>query len=91
MAQGVLIQNPSAVPVQPHARDHNHTHAIARNTGRALEMDWVDEIRINLSAAERRVASRPVRRTVNKDAQAAGLLKAITCSDLTTLNGDDTT
>ncbi|MDU1668973.1 MAG: deoxyribose-phosphate aldolase, partial [Bradyrhizobium sp.] len=54
-------------------------------------MDWVDEIRINLSAAERRVASLPGRRTVKKDAQAAWLLKAITCIDLTTLNGDDTT
>ncbi|MDU6376202.1 MAG: deoxyribose-phosphate aldolase, partial [Bradyrhizobium sp.] len=77
--------------MQPHGRDHNHTHAIARNSGRALEMDWVDEIRINLSAAERRVASLPGRRTVKKDAQAAWLLKAITCIDLTTLNGDDTT
>ena len=65
MAQGVLRPNPSAVPVQPHGRDHNHTHAIARNSGRALEMDWVDEIRINLSAAERRVASLPGRRTVS--------------------------
>ncbi|MGY4452558.1 hypothetical protein ACVWZR_007218 [Bradyrhizobium sp. i1.3.1] len=90
MAQGVLISNPSAVPAQPHARDHNHPHPIARNSGRALEMDWVDDIRINLSAAERRVASLPGRRTVKKDAQAAWLLKAITCIDLTTLNGDDT-
>ena len=32
----------------------------------------------------------PGRRTVKKDAQAAWLLKAITCIDLTTLNGDDT-
>ena len=71
MAQGVLISNPSAVPAQPHARDHNHPHPIARNSGRALEMDWVEDIRINLSAAERRVASLPGRRTVKKDAQAA--------------------
>jgi deoxyribose-phosphate aldolase len=87
MTQSVLIPNPSAVPVQPHARD---THPLSRNIGRALEMDWVDEIRINLSAAERRVASLPGRRTVKKDAQAAWLLKAVTCIDLTTLNGDDT-
>ncbi len=32
----------------------------------------------------------PGRRTVKKDAQAAWLLKAVTCIDLTTLNGDDT-
>jgi deoxyribose-phosphate aldolase len=36
------------------------------------------------------VASLPGRRTVKKDAQAAWLLKALTCIDLTTLNGDDT-
>lgn len=32
-----------------------------------------------------------MRRSVKKDAQAAWLLKAITCIDLTTLSGDDTT
>ncbi|HEY3794931.1 MAG TPA: deoxyribose-phosphate aldolase [Bradyrhizobium sp.] len=53
-------------------------------------MDWVDEIRVNLSAAERRVATLPGRRTVKNDAQAAWLLKAVSCIDLTTLNGDDT-
>ena len=64
---------------------------LARNEGHALELDWVDEIRVNLSAAERRVATLPGRRTVKKDAQAAWLLKAVTCIDLTTLSGDDTT
>ncbi|MFB9261871.1 deoxyribose-phosphate aldolase [Bradyrhizobium erythrophlei] len=53
-------------------------------------MDWVDDIRINLSAAERRVSSLSGRRTVKNDAQAAWLLKAVACIDLTTLNGDDT-
>ncbi len=67
------------------------TNTPPRNEPRALEMEWVDEIRINLSAAERRIAALPGRRTVKKDAQAAWLLKAITCIDLTTLNGDDTT
>ncbi len=61
-----------------------------RNEGHALELDWIDDIRINLSAAERRIATLPGRRTVKKAAQAAWLLKAITCIDLTTLNGDDT-
>lgn len=65
-------------------------NALPRNEGRALEMDWVDDIRVNLSAAERRVATLPGRRTVKKEAQAAWLLKAATCIDLTTLNGDDT-
>jgi deoxyribose-phosphate aldolase len=62
----------------------------ARNAGVGFDRDWIDGIRVNLSASERRVASLPGRRTVKKDAQAAWLLKAITCIDLTTLSGDDT-
>ena len=61
-----------------------------RNPGMALDLDWVEETRVNRSAVERRAASLPGRRTVKKDWQAAWLLKAITCIDLTTLSGDDT-
>jgi deoxyribose-phosphate aldolase len=39
---------------------------------------------------ERRAATLPARRTVKKEWQAAWLLRAITCMDLTTLSGDDT-
>jgi deoxyribose-phosphate aldolase len=45
---------------------------------------------VNKSAVERRVATLPLRRTVKKDWQAAWLLRAVTCIDLTTLAGDDT-
>ncbi len=45
---------------------------------------------MNLSAAERRVAALAGRRTVKKQWQAAWLVRAIQCIDLTTLNGDDT-
>ena len=62
----------------------------ARNPGFPLELDWVHEIRVNMSAVERRVATLPKRRTVKKDWQAAWLLRAITLMDLTTLQGDDT-
>ncbi len=61
-----------------------------RNPGTAFERDWVEDIRVNLSAAERRAATLVTRRTVKKDWQAAWLLKAISCIDLTTLSGDDT-
>jgi deoxyribose-phosphate aldolase len=61
-----------------------------RNPGMTLDLDWVEEIRVNRSAVERRAASLPGRRTVKKDWQAAWLLKAVTCIDLTTLSGDDT-
>ncbi len=68
----------------------HHTNTLARNAGCALELDWVNEIQANRSAVERRCASLGGRRSVKKDAQAGWLLKAITCIDLTTLNGDDT-
>ena len=61
-----------------------------RNPGVALELDWIDGVQVNLSAAERRVATLVTRRSIKKDAQAAWLLKAVTCIDLTTLAGDDT-
>ena len=64
--------------------------ASARNAGVAFDLDWIEDVCINLSASERRVASLPGRRSVKKDAQAAWLLKAVTCIDLTTLSGDDT-
>jgi len=64
--------------------------AIARNPGMPLDMDWVRQARVNRSAVERRAATIPARRTVKKEWQAAWLLRAVTCIDLTTLQGDDT-
>ncbi|MGH8783346.1 deoxyribose-phosphate aldolase [Paraburkholderia sp.] len=61
-----------------------------RNPGMPFDAGWLDGLRVNQSAVERRTATLGTRRTVKKDAQAAWLLKAITCIDLTTLNGDDT-
>jgi deoxyribose-phosphate aldolase len=55
-----------------------------------LDLDWVMGARVNRSAVERRTASLPNRRSIKKDWQAAWLLRAITCIDLTTLSGDDT-
>jgi deoxyribose-phosphate aldolase len=55
-----------------------------------LELDWVEEVRVNRSAVERRTATLRGRRTVKKEWQAAWLLRAITLMDLTTLSGDDT-
>jgi deoxyribose-phosphate aldolase len=61
-----------------------------RNPGSALDLAFVRSIRINRSAVERRMATLPGRRTVKKEWQAAWLLRAISCMDLTTLSGDDT-
>src|SRR5437588_9459760 len=65
--------------------------ASARNPGLDLNLDWVHEARFtNRSATERRAATLPARRSVKKAWQAAWLLRAVTCLDLTTLQGDDT-
>ncbi|MBX7120241.1 MAG: deoxyribose-phosphate aldolase [Gemmatimonadaceae bacterium] len=61
-----------------------------RNPGQPLDLEVVRAIRVNRSAAERRAATIPTRRTVKREWQAAWLLKAITLMDLTTLSGDDT-
>ncbi|MBT3315584.1 MAG: deoxyribose-phosphate aldolase [Anaerolineae bacterium] len=60
-----------------------------RNPGMALDLDWVLGTKVNRSAVERRTASLPTRRSVKKVWQAAWLLRAVTCIDLTTLAGDD--
>jgi deoxyribose-phosphate aldolase len=60
------------------------------NRGIPLNLDWVRDVRVNTSAVERRAQTLTTRRTVKKEWQAAWLLRAITCMDLTTLSGDDT-
>ena len=61
-----------------------------RNPGTPLELGWVNRARVNRSAVERRTTTLPARRSIKKDWQAAWLLRAVTCIDLTTLAGDDT-
>ncbi|MEM8980117.1 MAG: deoxyribose-phosphate aldolase [Pseudomonadota bacterium] len=61
-----------------------------RNPGTELDLDWLARVQANTSAIERRAKTLPGRRSVKKTNQAAWLLKAITCIDLTTLSGDDT-
>ncbi len=62
---------------------------LAPNRGTPLNLDWIEAVRVNTSAVERRAATIPSRRTVKKEWQAAWLLRAIACMDLTTLSGDD--
>jgi len=64
--------------------------SLLSNSGIPLDLNWVQEVRVNTSAVERRVQSQVARRTVKKEWQAAWLLRAISCMDLTTLSGDDT-
>lgn len=67
-----------------------NTRPLLPNAGIALDLHWVRDVRVNTSAVERRTQSQVARRTVKKEWQAAWLLRAITCMDLTTLSGDDT-
>src|SRR5437660_4244667 len=67
----------------------NHRPLLA-NRGMPLDLNWLQEVRVNTSAVERRAQTQVARRTVKKEWQAAWLLRAITCMDLTTLSGDDT-
>jgi deoxyribose-phosphate aldolase len=60
------------------------------NKGMTLNLDWVEDVRVNLSAVERRAQTLVTRRSVKKEWQVAWLLRAIACMDLTTLAGDDT-
>lgn len=66
------------------------TDHFPRPEGTPLTLDWFEGHVVNLSATERRAATLPARRTVKKEWQAAWLLRAVSCIDLTTLAGDDT-
>eukprot|EP00800_Vazella_pourtalesii_P005000 TRINITY_DN1577_c0_g1_i4.p1 TRINITY_DN1577_c0_g1~~TRINITY_DN1577_c0_g1_i4.p1 ORF type:complete len:329 (-),score=75.87 TRINITY_DN1577_c0_g1_i4:85-1071(-) len=60
------------------------------NCGIPLDLAWVESSRINLPALVRRAESHLTRRSIKKEWQAAWLLRAVSCIDLTTLDGDDT-
>ncbi|MEO0561518.1 MAG: deoxyribose-phosphate aldolase [Chloroflexota bacterium] len=61
-----------------------------RNQPTPLDLGYIYETRVNPSASQRRAATLGKRRSIKKQWQAAWLLRAITCIDLTTLAGDDT-
>ena len=85
-----LTSDAPATPNGAHAAPAHTPVAFERNPGTPLDLDLVQRTRINRSAVERRADTLPKRRTVKKEWQAAWLLRAITCMDLTTLSGDDT-
>jgi len=63
---------------------------VPHNPGMSLDLAWLEQVRVNLPAVKRRAETLGTRRTVKQQWQAAWLLKAVTCIDLTTLAGDDT-
>ena len=66
------------------------THPHPRTPGTAFDPSWFEDIAVNTPAAEARAASLIASRSLKKDWQAAWLVNAIRCMDLTTLAGDDT-
>jgi hypothetical protein len=68
----------------------NQSIEFKRNEAVGLDLGWINQIKVNRNAAERRAASLANRRTVKQQYQAAWLVQAIKCIDLTTLGGDDT-
>jgi deoxyribose-phosphate aldolase len=84
----------SSVPSRESASVHHLPNARPEmqpdNPGIPFDFEPVAGIRVNLSAVERRAATLVTRRTVKKEWQAAWLVKALQCIDLTTLSGDDT-
>lgn len=66
------------------------SHVMERNRGVSLDLGWVESTRINLPGINRRAATHKTRRSIKKEWQAAWLLQAVRCIDLTTLSGDDT-
>jgi deoxyribose-phosphate aldolase len=90
-AAGVaVLESRPTIDRAPTDSGAHHDGALERNPGTPLDLDVVRALRVNRSAVERRAATIPTRRTVKKQWQAAWLLRAITCIDLTTLSGDDT-
>jgi deoxyribose-phosphate aldolase len=80
----------SESPTQSAAFAAIQGHELQPNRGIPINLDWIEEVRVNTSAVERRAQTLVTRRTVKKEWQIAWLLRAITCMDLTTLSGDDT-
>lgn len=63
---------------------------VTANPGTEFNPDWLAEVRINQSGVERRTTTLKNRRSLKKQWQAAWLLKAVSCIDLTSLSGEDT-
>ncbi|GLD66090.1 deoxyribose-phosphate aldolase isoform X1 [Lates japonicus] len=60
------------------------------NPGTRLDLEWISKVRVNTQAVLKRAQQIQGQKILKKQWQAAWLLKAVTCIDLTTLAGDDT-
>src|SRR5687768_17946662 len=81
-----MFETPKEGIVAPSRAGRLEVPVTPRNPGMPLELEWLEEVRVNRSAVERRAATLRARRTVKKEWQAAWLLRAVTLMDLTTLS-----
>jgi hypothetical protein len=72
----------------PVAAAPDAAHDTRLNPGTPLDIGWVQSVRVNKSAVESRASEIGTRRSVKKEWQAAWLLRALSCVDLTTLAGE---
>lgn len=80
----------SSRPAGPGERGNGDARDDVRNPGTHLDMDEVGRASANRTAIEKRADTLGRRRSVKREWQAAWLLRAVTCLDLTSLKGDDT-
>src|SRR5260221_13034881 len=63
---------------------------LGANRGTSLNLDWVESVRVNLSAVERRGGTLGTRRTVEKGGEMCWPAPATSSMDLPTPTGGDT-
>src|SRR3989475_9712736 len=59
------------------------------NKGIPLNREWINQVRVNTSAVERRAQTHVARRTVKKEWQAAWLLRGVSGGDRAAVSGVD--
>lgn len=89
-AEDIAVTAPKAAATGQAPNKAAGTGDVPSNPGTAFSADWINDIRINQSGVERRVSTLKNRRSLKKEWQAAWLLKAVSCIDLTSLSGEDT-
>jgi deoxyribose-phosphate aldolase len=91
---GITVRSPAEEPGETSSNrgwvPEDMPASRVRNAGIPFDSARIAAVQVNRSAVERRAATLPSRRTVKRAWQAAWLLRAVTCIDLTTLAGDDT-
>lgn len=62
-------------------------HLESRNPGVPFDPAWFQDVKINFPGVKARADTIGKRRSIKKQWQAAWLLRAVACMDLTTLSG----